>query len=137
MCIYLVGSAVGRSLLSLEVQGFWLKYCWPSVADGGSTLFHNWANVSCYPCSGLSGQGCRKITYIYRMLGCCWAIRQTRWITIEATLVCRPVVAIDAGVEKACGQCWSSVEQGSYTINRHWTRNGLRLCPNIEKKVGG
>ena len=24
-------------------------------SDGGLTLFHNWANVSCYPCSGLSG----------------------------------------------------------------------------------
>ena len=25
-----------------------MKQCWPSVADGGPTLFHNWANVSCY-----------------------------------------------------------------------------------------
>ena len=30
--------------------------------------------------------------------------RQTRWINIEATLVSRPVVAVDAGVEEMCVQ---------------------------------
>ena len=33
----------------------WKGFGWPSVADGGPPLFHNWANVSCYPGSGLSG----------------------------------------------------------------------------------
>ena len=28
--------------------------------------------------------------------------RQTRWINIEATLVSRLVIAVDAGVEEAC-----------------------------------
>ena len=28
--------------------------------------------------------------------------RQTRWINIEATLVSRPLVAVDAGVEELC-----------------------------------
>ena len=32
-----------------------MELCWPSVADGGITLFHNWANVLCYPGSNLKG----------------------------------------------------------------------------------
>ena len=28
--------------------------------------------------------------------------RQTRWINIEATLVSRPLIAVDAGVEESC-----------------------------------
>ena len=28
--------------------------------------------------------------------------RQTRWINIKATLVSRPVIAVDAGVEESC-----------------------------------
>ena len=28
--------------------------------------------------------------------------RQTRWINIEATLVSRPVIAVDAGIEESC-----------------------------------
>ena len=28
--------------------------------------------------------------------------RQTRWINIEATLVSRSVIAVDAGVEESC-----------------------------------
>ena len=32
--------------------------------------------------------------------------RQTRWINVEATLVSRPVIAVDAGVEESCDrQC--------------------------------
>ena len=30
------------------------------------------------------------------------AHRQTRWINIESTLVSRPVIAVDAGVEESC-----------------------------------
>ena len=43
------------SIRCWEVNGFWLDYCWPSVADGGPTLFRNWANVSCYLGSGHLG----------------------------------------------------------------------------------
>ena len=35
----------------------------------------------------------------------CWVVvghRQTRWINIEATLVNRSVIAVDAGVEESC-----------------------------------
>ena len=40
--------------------------------------------------------------------------RQTRWSNIEATLVSRPVIAVDAGVEESCVRsvlewCWASV----------------------------
>ena len=28
--------------------------------------------------------------------------RQTQWINIEASLVSRPVIAVDAGVEESC-----------------------------------
>ena len=59
--------------------------------------------------SGLSDHGvwnchlysnCRKVTHVDiqnggLLLGYC----QTRWINIEATLVNRPVIAVDAGVE--------------------------------------
>ena len=66
------------------------------------------------------------------MLGRCWAI--VRHVESEATLVSRPVIAVDAGVEESCnwfGQCWSGVEPASYTMH------GLRLWPTIEQKLGG
>ena len=32
---------------SYELKGFCVEKCLPSVTDGGPTLFHSWANVSC------------------------------------------------------------------------------------------
>ena len=32
-----------------SLKGFGFEYCWLSAADGSPTLFHNWANASCYP----------------------------------------------------------------------------------------
>ena len=31
-----------------ERKGFWLKYCWPCVVDGGPASHQHWANVLCY-----------------------------------------------------------------------------------------
>ena len=39
-----------------SLKGFGWNNVGLPVADGSPTLFHNWANVSCYPGSGLSGE---------------------------------------------------------------------------------
>ena len=56
--------------------------------------------LKCQPYSKIS----RKITYVgpIQNAGLLLGHRQTRWINIEATLVSRPVVAVDAGVEESC-----------------------------------
>ena len=63
--------------------------------------------------------------------------RQTRWINIEAILVSRPVIAVDAGVVEPCVRpvlewCWASVahnwpalnQQWAATLAPHWTEIG-------------
>ena len=45
---------------------------------------------------------CRKVGLCIQKAGLLLGHRQTRWINIEATLVSRPVVAVDAGVQESC-----------------------------------
>ena len=45
---------------------------------------------------------CRKVGLCIQKAGLLLGHRQTRWINIEATLVIRPVVAVDAGVDESC-----------------------------------
>ena len=85
----------------------------------------------CHPYSN-----CRNVTYIQKA-GLLLSHRQTRWINIEATLVSRPVIAVDAGVEDSCvwsvlEWCWASVvrnwpalnQQWAATLAHHWTEIG-------------
>ena len=45
---------------------------------------------------------CHKVGLYIQNAGLLLDHRQTRWINIEATLVSRPVVAVDASVEESC-----------------------------------
>ena len=44
-----------KNIFTIIFVRFWLEHYWPSLADDGLKLVHNWANVSCYLVSGLSG----------------------------------------------------------------------------------
>ena len=85
-------------------KGFWLEYCWLSVADDGPTLFHNWPNVSCYPNSGLSGE---KVSPV-------WQSEQTR------------------GNHPILFQCWASVEYDWPALNQQWVATLAQQWTGVE-----
>ena len=53
--------------------------------------------INCHPYSN-----CRKVTLCIQNAGLLLGHRQTRWVNIEATLVSRPVIDVDTGVEESC-----------------------------------
>ena len=75
---------------------------------------------------------CRNVGYVYRMLDCCWAIvrhagstLKQHWLTVQWLLLTL------MWKDHALGQCWSSVEPASYTIDRYRTSNRLRLWTTL------
>ena len=89
------------------------------IANGGSALFHNWADVSCYPGIGLSGDKASPVWQSGQtrdnhpnsvsMLG----QRQIRMTSIE------PAMGCDAGP----------------TLNRYWVGRPT-LCVRVQHSVG-
>ena len=93
---------------------------------GSGLSDHGWCN--CHPYSN-----CLKVTYVYRMLSCCWAIVRH----VGSTLKRHWLAVVGAGVEESCVRSvlewfcdsvvhnWPALnQQWAATLDHHWTEIG-------------